>query len=450
MLAALLLFFVSSVVCATARGMSALIAGRALQGVAGGGLLLLVHVVISDLFSMRRRSLMMGITEAVWATAGGLGPPLGGIFASLVSWRWCFYINLPICGLAFVLIAVFLDVKHEKTGLGTGLKALDWWGMTSFLAFVLMVLLGLDFGGDVFPWDSAKVIALLVVGTVMLAFFIWSEAKLARYPLIPLNLFRDKSNLASLGVGFCHGLAFIPGEYYVPLYLQAVKQASPVRSGVLLVPLVVATALMGILSGVIIHKTGKFRELIWAGTSVLCLGNGLLIMLDENSSLAKIIGLTVIFGIGSGMLFEPPLIAIQSRSKQENVATATSTFTFCRSIAISISIIVGGVVFQNSMDKQASHLAELGFPADIVRQLSGKEAAANVALASTLTDPVQRKAVEAAFAAAMRNMWYLYVAVAALGGVCGIFVGKAKLSREHVETVTGVRAEKVVRDIEMT
>lgn len=449
MLAALLLFFVSSVICATAKEMQTLIAGRALQGVAGGGLILLVHVVISDLFSMRRRSLMMGVTEGVWATAGGLGPPLGGIFASLVSWRWCFYINLPICGLAFTLIACFLNVQHEQTSLRVGLKAMDWWGMFSFLAFVLMVLLGLDFGGAVFPWDSAKVIALIVVGVAMLGVFIWSEAKLARYPLIPLSLFRDKSSLASLGVGFFHGMAFMPGEYYVPLYLQAVKQASPVRSGVLLVPLIVATALMGVTTGVIIHKTGKFRELIWAGTSLLCLGNGLFIMLDENSSLAKIIGLTIIFGCGSGMLFEPPLIAIQTRSKQEDVATATSTFSFCRSMALSISIIVGGVVFQNSMDKQADGLRQSGLPAEIVERLSGKEAAANVALAGMLQDPIQRKTVERAFAGAIRNMWYAYVVLAALALFCGIFVGKAKLSRDHVETVTGIKANKAVRDIEM-
>lgn len=448
-LAALLLFFVSSAICATAKDMRTLIAGRALQGVAGGGLILLVHVVISDLFSMRRRSLMMGVTEGVWATAGGLGPPLGGIFASLVSWRWCFYINLPICGIAFTLIAVFLNVQHEKTSLRVGLKAMDWWGMLSFLAFVLMLLLGLDFGGAVFPWNSAKVIALIVVGIAMLGVFIWSEAKLARHPLIPLNLFRDKSNLASLGVGFFHGLAFMPGEYYIPLYLQAVKQATPVRSGVLLVPLIVATALTGVLTGVIIHKTGKFRELIWAGTTILCLANGLFIMLDENTSLSEIIGLTIIFGLGSGMLFEPPLIAIQSRSLQENVATATSTFSFVRSVALAISVIVGGVVFQNSMNQQADRLAQSGLPADIVAKLSGKEAAANVGLARTLQDPEQRRIVESAFAGAMRNMWFAYVALAALGLVSGVFVGKAKLSRDHIETVTGIKAEKKVADVEM-
>ena len=451
MLSAVSLFFASSAICATATSMRVLIAGRALQGAAGGGLILLVHIVISDLFSMRQRSLFMGITEGVWAAAGGLGPPLGGIFASLVSWRWCFYVNLPICGIAFVLLLLFLDVQHERTSFKTGIKAVDWWGLSSFLAFSLMVLLGLDFGGAVFAWNSAKVICLLAVGTCMLGAFVYSEAKLARYPLIPLNLFKDRSNLAALGVTAFHGIAFIPGEYYVPLYLQAVKQKSPVQSGVLLVPLVVATAIVGILSGVVIHRTGRFRELIWLGTALLCLGDGMFITLGPNTSLGKIIGLTVLFGCGAGMLFEPPLIAIQSRSKQEDVATATSTFAFCRSISVAISVILGGVVFQNSMDLRSGQLSQAGLPADIVEALSGKEAAANVALAGQLTDPLQQAAVKEAFSFALRNMWIMYTVLAALGLLSGIFVGKAKLCSDHVETVTGIKAEKVktAENIEM-
>lgn len=443
MLTAVSLFFCASAICATSSSMRMLIVGRALQGAAGGGLLLLVHVVISDLFSMRQRSLFMGITEGVWAISGGLGPPLGGVFASMVSWRWCFYVNLPICGLAFVLLLLFLDVKHDKTSFRTGIKAVDWWGILSFLAFSLMVLLGLDFGGDVFAWDSAKVICLIVIGACMLGAFVYSEARLARYPLIPLNLFKDRSNLAALGVTMFHGLAFFPGEYYVPLYLQAVRQKSPIESGVLLVPLVVATALVGILTGVVIHRTGRFRELMWIGTTLLCLAEGMFITFGADASLGKIIGLTILFGCGSGMLFEPPLIAIQSRSKQEDVATATSTFAFCRSIALSISVIIGGVVFQNSMDLQSDRLSRAGLPAHAVEALSGKEAAANVALASQLTNLLQQRAVKEAFAFALRNMWIMYTVLAGLGLLSGLFVGKAKLSSDHVETITGIRTEKV-------
>ena len=209
MLLALAVFFASSAVCASAKTMEALIIGRAFQGAAGGGLILLVHVCISDMFSLRQRSLLMGLTEGIWALAGGIGPILGGVFASLVNWRWCFWINLPISGLAAVLILVFLDIKHEHTSFIDGMKAIDWLGIFTFLGCTLMLLLGLDFGGVLFPWDSAKIIALLVVGGCMIGAFIYSEAKFAKYPLIPMSLFKNKTNVATFLVVFFHGFVSV-------------------------------------------------------------------------------------------------------------------------------------------------------------------------------------------------------------------------------------------------
>lgn len=249
-LLALGVFFASSAVCATAKTMEALIIGRAFQGTAGGGLILLVHVCISDMFSLRQRSLLMGLTEGMWALAGGIGPVLGGVFASLVDWRWCcefsdffshgslrslvetlsltetllciqserlvllltsriVWINLPISGLAFILILIFLDIKHEHTSFIDGMKAIDWLGIFTFLGCTLMLLLGLDFGGVLFPWGSAKVIALLVVGGCMIFAFIYSEARFAKYPLIPMSLFRNKTNVATFLVVFLHGFVSI-------------------------------------------------------------------------------------------------------------------------------------------------------------------------------------------------------------------------------------------------
>jgi len=340
-----------------------------------------------------------------------------------------------------VLLFLFLDIKHEKTSFRDGMKAMDWWGLLSFLAFSLMVLLGLDFGGVVYAWSSAKVICLIAVGTCMLGAFVYSEAKLARYPLIPLELFKDRSNVAALAVTAFHGVAFIPGEYYVPLYLQAAKQQTPIMSGVLLIPLVVATALTGVLAGFIIHKTGRFQELIWVGTALHTAALGTFITLSADASIGKIVGVTIFFGFGSGMLFEAPLIALQTRSRQEDVATATSTFNFIRSIFVAISVIIGGAVFQNSMDGQSERLARAGLPASVVQDLSGKEAAANVALAGQLTDPIQQEAVKQAYASAMQNMWIMYTVLAGMGLLAGIFVGTAHLTSDHVETVTGIKTE---------
>ncbi|KAF2795098.1 MFS general substrate transporter [Melanomma pulvis-pyrius CBS 109.77] len=442
-LSALAMFFASSAVCATAKTMEALIIGRSFQGAAGGGLILLVHVCISDLFSMRQRSLFMGLTEGIWALAGGIGPILGGLFASLVSWRWCFYINLPISGLASGLILLFLDIKHEDTSFLEGVKAVDWWGIFTFLGFTLMVLLGLDFGGVIFAWDSAKVIALLVVGGMMIFGFVYSESRVAKYPLIPMELFKQKTNVAAFFVTFLHGFVFIGAEYYMPLYTQSVLEASPLTSGLMLLPFIVMGAFAGIAGGIFIHRTGRFRELIWVGTILLCLGFGLFISFSANTGKATIIGCLVIGGIGSGLLFEPPLIAVQSQVLQKDVATATSTLNFIRNIALTFSIIIGGTIFQNSMDAQAAHLVAAGLPKDLLVLMSGKNAAANVMLGSTLENPAWRLAIKESFSWAIRNMWILYTSFGFLGVVASVFVSESHLTTDHTETVTGLVKEKV-------
>lgn len=204
-LAGIALFFVSSVVCAAAVDMQMLIVGRAIQGAGGGGLICMVSVAISDLFSVRERSLWLGFCEGVWALSGAVGPLLGGAFAEKASWRWCFWCNLPIAGTAFILIFFFLNVHNPKTPVYEGIKAIDWFGCISIVGIVVMLLLGLDLGGAVYPWGSAKVICLLVFGALMILVFIYSERKLAKYPVIPLSLFGSK-NVATLIVTFFHGL----------------------------------------------------------------------------------------------------------------------------------------------------------------------------------------------------------------------------------------------------
>ena len=206
--------------------MTMLIAGRALQGTAGGGLIQLVHITISDLFSMRyvsaqplfdglqaltikfrSRSLYLGMLEFMWALAGGVGPILGGTFTELVSWRWIWWINLPISSLTFVLLAVYLDVHNPRTKTREGIRAIDWLGSLSILGLTLMLLMGLDFGGTVFPWSSPKVIALIVAGCIMGVLFIFNEKRYAKHPLMPMQLFQKPSNIASLVVGGAHGAA---------------------------------------------------------------------------------------------------------------------------------------------------------------------------------------------------------------------------------------------------
>lgn len=322
------------------------------------------------------------------------------------------------------------------------MRAIDWTGIVTFLGFTLMVLLGLNFGGAIFPWDSAKVIALLVVGGLMIVAFVYSEAKVAKYPLIPLDIFQNRSCVAALSVVFFHGFVFISSEYYMPLYLQSALELDPLRSGLLLLPFIVPGAIAGVICGFMIHRTGHFRWIIWTGNVLLCLGFGLFISLDAYTPISRLVGFLVIAGLGSGILFEAPLIAVQSQVEQKDVATATSTLSFIRNMAVTVSVVIGGTIFQNTMDQQAGFLQAAGLPQDLLDKLSGESAMANVHLPSTFTNKAWEIAAKEAFSHGTRNMWITYAAFAGCGVVASIFVGKAHLSTEHVETVTGLRREK--------
>ncbi|KAI4219127.1 MAG: hypothetical protein L6R36_008544 [Xanthoria steineri] len=438
LLAAVAWFAGSSVLCARASSIEMLIIGRAFQGTAGGGLIQLVNIVVSDMFSMRQRSLYLGLCEFIWALAGGIGPILGGVLTQLVSWRWIFWVNLPCSTLAFVLIMLFLDVHNPKTRLMDGVKAIDWFGSISIIGLTVMLLLGLNFGGTTFPWDSPKVICLIVFGCSMSVLFVFSEKNLARYPLIPLGLLKDRSCVVTLLVNSVHGFVFIAGEYYLPLYFQAVEEASPIRSGVLILPFILSETVMGVMVGFLIHRTGRYLELMWIGTVLMTVGFGLFIHLNATSSLVEIVVSQIVAGIGSGLLFEPPLIAIQAHVAQDDTATATATFGFTMNMAMSISIVVGGVIFQNSMQDSASMLSVAGLSTEIVHKFAGDDAAANVMVISTIADAGQKNAIKGAYTSSLRNMWILYTCVSFLGIVASIFVQRRELSKEHVETRTGL------------
>jgi MFS family permease len=150
----------------------------------------------------RLRSLFFGLLQVTWALAGGVGPVLGGVFSQYLTWRWIFWINLPFSGAAFCLLFLFLDVHDPKTTFADGVKAIDWAGSFSIVAVMVMVLLGLNFGGTAFPWDSPKVICLVAVGALMAVFFVFNEGRLAKYPIMPLGVFRNKSNVACLVICF--------------------------------------------------------------------------------------------------------------------------------------------------------------------------------------------------------------------------------------------------------
>ncbi|KAI9701675.1 MAG: hypothetical protein M1820_006446 [Bogoriella megaspora] len=436
-------FFIGSLVAALSTSIGMLIAARAIQGIGGGGLIVLVNICISDLFSMRSRGAYFGIIGMVWALASAIGPLVGGAFTEKVTWRWCFYINLPLDGSAFLIILFFLDTKTPKTPIWEGLKSLDWLGSLTIIGGTLMFLFGLEYGGVSHPWSSAIVVCLIVFGITTWLLFGIIEWKLAEFPVMPLRLFKYRSNLASLGVCFIHGFVFISGSYYLPLYFQAVRGATPILSGVYTLATALPLSFVSAGTGVYIRKTGKYLPPIWFGMFFLTLGYGLFINFDADSNWAKIILYQIVAGIGVGPNFQAPLIALQTLVKPADIATATSTFGFIRQLATSISVVIGGVVFQNEMVKRGPQLAAALGP-QTAQQLGGGNAGANVMVVNALP-PNERAVARSAFADSLQPMWIMYAVFAGVGLIISLLIGKQSLSREHAENKTGLEAQREAR-----
>ncbi|KAK2060348.1 hypothetical protein LY76DRAFT_510135 [Colletotrichum caudatum] len=437
LLSAVAVFWVGSLICGLATSMGMLIGARAIQGIGGGGIIVLVNICISDLFSMRQRGVYFGVLGVVWAVASAVGPVVGGVFTSEVTWRWCFYINLPVSGVGIAVLFFVLKLHNPRTPALEGLRAIDWAGTAAIIGGTLMFLFGLELGGVSHPWGSPAVVCLLVFGALTIALFVVIECRYARYPVIPMHLFRTRSNAAAFATSFCHAFAFISGSYWLPLYFQGVQGASSLLSGVYLLPYVLSLSLASAAAGALIRKTGNYLYLIVGGMLVATLGFGLFRDLPFDRDLARIVLYQVVAGLGIGPNFQAPLIAVQTSVGPRDIAAATSAFGFVRQMGTSISVVVGGVVFNNEMQKQHARLrAELG-PA-LAGELSGSSAASSVGVVAGLRGGEARVA-RGAYLDALKTMYVVYAAFAGLGLATSLFIGQKRLSKKHTEHKTGLK-----------
>ncbi|CAK7223806.1 hypothetical protein SBRCBS47491_005334 [Sporothrix bragantina] len=436
-LAAVAIFWIGSLLCAVSRNMTMLIVARSIQGVGSGGIIILVNVCISDLFSMRKRGQYFGFTGLVWAVAGGIGPVIGGAFTQHASWRWCFYLNLPISGLGMIMLIFVLHLHNPRTPMRAGLAAVDWLGSFTVIAGTLLVLLGLTFGGGVmYPWKSAAVIAMIVVGALTIVVFAFIEARIARFPIIPLRLFRSRVAIASFVCCFFHGIVFVSGSYYLPLYFQAVIGATPLLSGVYVLPFSIGLSITSAATGVAIKKTGKYLVFIIGGFVLLTVGFALFTDLGAEANWAKIILYQIVASLGVGPNFQSILLSLHTTVERRDIASATATFGFIRQMATTISVVLGGVVFQNRMQQQHDSLVASMGAAD-ADLLTGSSAASSVYLVDELTGPALT-AARGAYWSAIKTMYIMYAGLAGAGLIASFFITQTTLSKEHVDHKTGL------------
>ena len=324
-----------------------------------------------------------------------------------------------------------------------GIKAIDWIGVITVSGGTVMFLLGLEYGGVTYPWDSVQTICLIVFGLVTLGIFFINEWKFAKYPVMPLRLFNNRTNVASLLVCFIHGFIFISAAYYLPLYFQAVLEASPILSGVYLFPFVLSLSFMSIVVGVFIKVTGHYLPPIWFGMLFMAVGFGLFIDLPLGRDWSRLITFQIIAGLGVGPIFQAPLIALQCNVPPRDIATATALFGFVRNIATSMSVVIGGVIFQNRMMDQTD-LLRAAVPGDAAVRLGSGGAAASTVFVQKL--PIeQRRPVQRVYNKGLQALWIFYVAIGAIGVLVSFLIRKRKLDTKHQEYKSGLAQEELNR-----
>ena len=343
---------------------------------------------------------------------------------------------MPVAGLAAVFVFFFLKVHTPRTPIIQGLLAMDWLGTLFLVGATVMFLLGLGYGGVAYPWDSATVICLIIFGVVTLGAFVAIEWKVAKYPIVPMRLFSSISNVSVFGIAYIHGAVFIAHLYYLPLYFQSVLGASPLLSGVYLLPVAVTLCVLSSLSGYYISKSGRYRPPIYIGLIIMTLGTGLYIDLPANPSWPRIILYQIVAGLGLGPVFQAPIMAIFSLTKPADIAAATTTVLFIRDIATAMSIVFGGVIFQNRMAQQSGIITD-ALPADRAEAIIMGESSGALDIIPTLP-AAEREVVNGVYTRSLQAEWIFYTALSFVGLLMSVLISKQVLSKEHKMHKTGL------------
>jgi EmrB/QacA subfamily drug resistance transporter len=419
--AAIIIFLVGSVLAGLSQNINELILTRGIQGIGAGGLITLAMAIVGDIVPPRQRGRYQGYFSAVFAATSVAGPLLGGFFVQDLSWRWIFYINLPIGAVALVMTSVVLRMDYPRRE-----HRIDYLGSLLIVIGVSALLIVTVWGGNTYAWSSLQIVVTGTIGLVFCALFVWRETR-APEPLIPLRLFSNRVFSVCNSVGFIAGAAMFGVIVFLPLYLQLVKKLAPTVSGLLLVPMMVGILMSSIIVGRTISRIGRYRAFLITGTAVAICGLFALSHLGVHSNQVLMSASLLLLGSGIGMSMPVLTIAVQNAVDWRDMGIGTATVNFFRSLGNSFGTAVFGAILIDRFDANLAHT----LPQHVLAHVPGGRTITGSPAAVHRLAPGVQAGIYDAFARSLDTVFLVATIVMVLAFVLSLFLRDVRL-RDHL------------------
>ncbi|KAL2037090.1 hypothetical protein N7G274_010217 [Stereocaulon virgatum] len=423
-LASVVLFEIGSTLCGAAPNSTVFIVGRAIAGTGSSAIFSGSIIIIMSLVPLHKRPLIQGFGGAIFGIASITGPLLGGAFTTKVSWRWCFYINLPIGGCALAILAFILQVPgahSANTSWREQVKQLDPFGTVVFISGIVCLLLALQWGGTTYAWKDARIIVLLVLFVLLLSTFIAIQAWKEETATIPLRIVRNRSIAAGMWWQFSVGSSMMIVLYYIPVWFQAIKAYTAVESGIDTLPLILGLSITSIVTGILISRIGYYVPFMIANSVVISTGAGLITTFTPSTGRSNWIGYQVIFGVGLGLGMQQATLAAQAVLTRKDAPTGIALIMFCQQLGGAVFVSVGQNIFVNEL-------------ANRLRPISGINPAVVVGSGATeirnIVNPAMLGDVLAAYNGALTKTF-----IAALVMACLSLIGALSMEWKNIKGI---------------